>query len=120
MVQDLSIPPFASLASRPGHERDFHVATQIRSGVGFVAAAMIVVAIAILNPSAPFAPMNKPERTAGEPGRNGEGIANREKKAKARASESDSIMKDFVKSTGQADPYDVNAPRMQQKQIKMH
>jgi hypothetical protein len=89
-------------------------------GVVLLAGVLVAVAIAILNPfSAPHT-MNEAEPTAVDRGRNGEGVANRERKNSAKATGSDSVIRDFVNPPGQLNPNETSSPRMQQKQIKMH
>ena len=89
-------------------------------GLVLLLALVIVVAIAIFNPYSTPRTMNEPERSAIEHGRTGEAVANRERKTSAKATGSDSIIRDFVNSPGQVNPNETNAPSMQQKHIKMH
>jgi hypothetical protein len=89
-------------------------------GVVFLAGVLVAVAIAILNPFSAPRTMNEPEQSAVDRGRNGEGVANRERMNSAKATGSDSVISDFVNPPGQMNRVETNPPRMQQKQIKMH
>jgi hypothetical protein len=116
----LSLLLLANLARGPSPCETSMSRLKFALGMVLIAGAAIVVAITILNPNAPSRRMNEPDRTAIERGRTAARVADREKKTTARASESGSLLEDFVKSPGQIDPNEANAPRMQQKQIKMH
>ena len=85
-----------------------------------LAGALAAVAIAILYPFSASHTMNKPDRSAIEHGRNGEGVANQEKKNSDNATGSDSIIRGLVDAPGQMNPSETSSPRMQQKHIKMH
>jgi hypothetical protein len=89
-------------------------------GLILLAGVSVAIAVAILNPFSASHTMNEPKRTAFDRGRNGEGVADRERKDSPKAAGSDSVIRDFIKSPGQMNPIETNAPRMQRKQIKMH
>ena len=89
-------------------------------GLVLLAGVLVAVAIAILNPFWASHTVNEPERAAIDRGRTGEDAASRERKSTAKATGSDSIIRDLVESPGQMNPIETNSPRMQQKQIKMH
>ena len=106
----------SSLATCGVHMPRFKLAL----GLVLLAGILVAVAIAILNPFSASHTMNERERSAIELGRNGEGVANRERKSTAEATGADSIIRDLVESPGQMNSIETNSPRMQQKHIKMH
>jgi hypothetical protein len=89
-------------------------------GLILLAGVLVAVGIAVLNPFGAPHTINGPERIAIERGRNGEGVASRERKSSVKATGSDSVIRDFVDAPGQMDRIETSPPRMQQKQIKMH
>jgi hypothetical protein len=110
----------ANLASSLAANGELMPRFKLVLGLVLLAGVLVAVAIAILNPfSAPHT-MNEPERAASDRGRTGEVAASRERKSSAKATGSDSVIRDFVDAPGPMNRIETNAPRMQQKQIKMH
>jgi hypothetical protein len=97
--------------------------SRVKSAAGLfvLAGVLILIAIAILIPNARSRPMSEPDRKAIERTPADDAIARSEQRnSQNQASESDAILKSFVKSTAESDRPESNAPRMQQKRIKMH
>jgi hypothetical protein len=115
-----SSSPRADLARGLATREAFMSRFKLALGLVLLLGVVIVVAIAIFNPYPTPQTMNEPERSAIEHGRNGERVANRERKNSAKATGSDSVIRDFVNSPGQTNPNETSSPRMQQKHIKMH
>ena len=112
--------PRAILTSGKATREVFMPRLKLALGLVLLAGALVAAAIAILNPFSASSTMNRPERAAIEGRRNGEGVGIREKKNPAKRTDSDSVIRDFVNAPGQMNQTETNAPRMHQKQIKMH
>jgi ABC-type protease/lipase transport system fused ATPase/permease subunit len=93
---------------------------KVALGLVVIAAAVILTAIAIFNSNVRSRRASESEPKATEYARSGESIASGAKKPPAQASDSDAFLKSLVKSGGESDRTESNAPRMQRKQIKMH
>ncbi len=89
-------------------------------GLVVIAAAAILIAVAIVNPTARSRAMNDPGRKTMESAPSGASIASGEKKPPAQTSDSDAVLKSFSNSNRESNRSESNSPRMQQKQIKMH
>jgi hypothetical protein len=84
-------------------------------GLVLIAGAAILIAIAMRSRQP-----SDSDRKVMEQERPGESAAVRGNKSPVKPSESDKVLKNFIKLPGESDRAESNAPRMQSKQIKMH
>jgi phage tail tape-measure protein len=91
--------------------------SRLKIGLGLVviAAAALQIVVALWPRQS-----GKSPREVMEPPQARESVVGREKKSASKLSESDGVLKNLGRLSGESDSAGSNAPRMQAKQIKMH